>query len=194
MDFLKKHYEKVLLGVVLLGLAVAVGFLPFKITRDKQEDEDKRNQLIHPNVKPLTNLDLRLPEGVLKRLTIPVALDLAAPHKLFSPMPWQKAPDGRPIKLTENNLGPNALKVTKQTPLYLLITLDEVTVTDSGTRYKIGVVKQASPKAADWSKRQYYCRLGDTNETFRLRDARAPTDNPTNATVIVELRDPDKPT
>ena len=48
MDFLKKHYEKVLLGVVLLGLAVAVAFLPFKIASDKQALEDKRNQLIHP--------------------------------------------------------------------------------------------------------------------------------------------------
>ena len=58
MDFLKKHYEKVLLGVVLLGLAVAVAFLPFKIASEKQTLEDMRNQLIHPKVKPLTNLDL----------------------------------------------------------------------------------------------------------------------------------------
>jgi hypothetical protein len=194
MDFLKKHYEKVLLGAVLLGLAVAVGFLPFKITSDKEELEKKRDQLIHPNVKPLANQDLAQPESMLQRLTIPVALDFSAPHKLFNPMPWQKAQDGRLIKVNETNVGPNALKVTKQTPLYLIITLDEVTVTDSGSRYKIGVVKQASPKPAEWTKRQYYCRLGDTNETFRLRDVRAPADNPTNATVILELRDPDKPT
>ena len=43
MDFLKKHYEKVLLGVVLLGLAVAVAFLPFKIASEKQKLEDMRN-------------------------------------------------------------------------------------------------------------------------------------------------------
>ena len=47
MDFLKKHYEKVLLGVVLLGLAVAVAFLPFKIASEKQKLEDMRNRLIH---------------------------------------------------------------------------------------------------------------------------------------------------
>jgi hypothetical protein len=29
MDFLKKHYEKIILGVVLIGLAVAVAVLPF---------------------------------------------------------------------------------------------------------------------------------------------------------------------
>ena len=101
MDFLKKHYEKVLLGAVLLGLAVAVGFLPFKITSDKEELEKKRDQLIHPNVKPLANQDLAQPESMLQRLTIPVALDFSAPHKLFNPMPWQKAQDGRLIKVNE---------------------------------------------------------------------------------------------
>jgi len=35
MDFIKKHYEKILLGVVLLGLAVAVVALPFYITSQR---------------------------------------------------------------------------------------------------------------------------------------------------------------
>src|ERR1039458_1853851 len=79
MDFLKKHYEKVLLGVVLLGLAVAVAFLPFKIASEKQKLEDMRNQLIHPKVKELTNLDLSLPDAVLKRMAAPALVDFSAP-------------------------------------------------------------------------------------------------------------------
>ena len=35
MDFLKKHYEKILLGVVLLGLVGAMVFLPFLILHDR---------------------------------------------------------------------------------------------------------------------------------------------------------------
>ena len=35
MDFIKKHYEKVLLGVVLVGLIGALGYLPFKISDEK---------------------------------------------------------------------------------------------------------------------------------------------------------------
>jgi hypothetical protein len=34
MDFLKKHYEKILLGVILLGLVAAAVLLPFMIMRD----------------------------------------------------------------------------------------------------------------------------------------------------------------
>jgi hypothetical protein len=188
MDFLKKHYEKVLLGVVLLGLAVAAAFLPFKIASEKQKLEDMRNQLIHPKVKPLTNLDLTLPDSVLKRVAVPALVDFSTPHKLFNPMPWQKAADGHLIKVDATNVGPNAVTIAKMVPLYLKLTLDEVTVMDSGARCKIGVDNEAAPSLKD-RKKQKYCKLGDKNETFALRDIKAAPDNPTNLTVVLELND-----
>src|ERR1035441_1355027 len=131
MDFLKKHYEKVLLGVVLLGLAVAVAFLPFKIASDKQDLENKRNQLIHPKVNELTNLNLTAEEAILKRMVVPAKVDFSPPNKLFNPMPWQKAADGHLIKVDATNVGPNAVTVTKMTPLYIELTLDSVTALDT---------------------------------------------------------------
>jgi len=188
MDFLKKHYEKVLLGVVLLGLAVAVAFLPFKIASEKQKLEDMRNQLIHPKVKELTNLNLTLPDTVLKRMAAPARVDFSAPNKLFNPMPWQKAVDGRLIKVDATNVGPNAVTITKMTPLYLKLTLNEVTVTDSGARCKIGVENETALNLRD-RKKEKYCKLGDKNEAFALRDIKAPPDNPTNVTAVLELND-----
>jgi len=91
-----------------------------------------RNQLIHPKVKPLTNLDLSLPDNVLKLMAAPAKVDFSAPNKLFNPMPWQKAADGHLIKVDDTNIGPNAVTITKMVPLYLKLTLDEVTTTDSG--------------------------------------------------------------
>src|SRR5258705_304317 len=70
MDLLKKHYEKILLGVVLLGLAVAVGFLPIKITSEKQKLTDLSNARRSPKVAPLTNLDLTMPEKELKGMAV----------------------------------------------------------------------------------------------------------------------------
>ena len=188
MDFLKKHYEKVLLGVVLLGLAVAVAFLPFKIASEKQTLEDMRNHLIHPKVKPLTNLDLTLPDTVLKRAAAPAMVDFSAPNKLFNPMPWQKAADGRLIKVDATNIGPNAVTITKMVPLYLKLTLNDVTTMESGARCKIGIENEAAPNLRD-RKKQKYCKLGDKNETFTLRDIKIAPDNPTNATVVLELND-----
>jgi hypothetical protein len=189
MDFLKKHYEKVLLGVVLLGLAVAVVFLLLKIPSEKQKLEDMRNTLLQPKVKPLTNLNLTLPDGMLKRMAIPAMIDFSAPNKLFNPMLWQKAVDGRIIRADTTNIGPNAVTITKLTPLYLKLTLDSVTALETGARYVIGIEKEAAPNPRDRNKTQKYCSLNTKNETFTLRDIKVAPDDPTNATVILELND-----
>jgi hypothetical protein len=188
MDFLKKNYEKVLLGVVLLGLAVAVAFLPFKITSEKQTLEDMRNRLIHPKVKPLTNLDLSLPDAMLKRVAVPAVVDFSAPNKLFNPMLWQKAADGHLIKVDATNIGPNAITITKMAPLYLTLRLNDVSVLDTGTGCKIGIENEAATNLKD-RKKEKYCKLGDKNETFALREIKAAPDNATNITVVLELND-----
>ena len=189
MDFLKKNYEKVLLGVVLLGLAVAVAFLPFKIASEKQKLADLRNQLIHPNVKPLTNLDLAGPESLLQKMAAPAVVDFSVPNKLFNPMPWRKAADGALIKVNATNIGPNALLITNRKELCLVITLDDVTVTEAGGRYRVGVKKEASSNPKEWAKTQKYCKLGDKNDTFAVREAKAAPDNPANVTLTLELND-----
>jgi hypothetical protein len=189
MDFLKKNYEKVLLGVVLLGLAVAVAFLPYKITSEKQRLEDMRSQLLPHKVKPLTNLDLTLPDAVLKRAAAPVTIDFSAPNKLFNPMPWQKAADGRLIKADATNIGPNAVTITKMVPLYLKLTLDSVTLLDSGPRYVIGIEKEAALNPRERNKTQKYCSLNTKNDTFTLREVKTPPDDPTNVSVVLELND-----
>jgi hypothetical protein len=189
MDFLKKHYEKVLLGVVLLGLAVAVVFLLLKIPSEKQKLEDMRSQLLQPKVKPLPNLDLALPDDMLKRMATPAKIDFSAPHKLFNPMPWQKAVDGRLLRADTTNVGPNAVTITKLTPLYLKLTLDSITVLDTSTRYVIGIEKEAAPNPRERNKTQKYCSLNTKNETFTLRAVKAAPDDPTNVTVVLELND-----
>jgi hypothetical protein len=189
MDFLKKHYEKVLLGVVLLGLAVAVVFLLLKIPSEKQKLEDMRSQLLQPKVKPLPNLDLALPDDMLKRMATPAMIDFSAPHKLFNPMPWQKTVDGRLLRAATNNVGPNAVTITKLTPLYLKLTLDSITVLDTSTRYVIGIEKEAAPNPRERNKTQKYCSLNTKNETFTLRAVKAAPDDPTNVTVVLELND-----
>jgi hypothetical protein len=148
-----------------------------------------RNQLIHPKVKELTNLDLSLPDAVLKRMAAPALVDFSAPNKLFNPMPWQKAADGHLIKVDATNVGPNAVTITKMTPLYLKLSLDSVTLLEAGPRYVIGIEKEAAPNLRDRPKTQKYCSLNTKNETFTLRDVKTPADNPTNVTVVLELND-----
>ena len=189
MDFLKKHYEKVLVGVVLLGLAVAVAFLPYKIATEKQKLEDMRNTLINKKPKPLPPLELSQPDTVLKRTAVPAMVDLSSPNKLFNPMPWQKAADGHLIKVDATNIGPNAVTITKMVPLYLKLTLDAVTVLETGPRYVIGIEKEAAPNLRDRNKTQKYCQLDTKNDTFTLREVKASPGDATNVSVVLELND-----
>jgi hypothetical protein len=187
MDFIKKNYEKVLLGLVLAGLVLAVASLPFLVSSEKQRLEDARNQLINRPVRPMEPTDLGRAELLVRRLGTPVTLDFSTTNKLFNPVPWQRAVDGRMIKAEEGNIGPRAVAITRITPLYLTITLDNISIADSGARYVIGVEREAASRADQRRKRQYYTSVGEKKEGFILRSVKGPADNPTE--LVLELTD-----
>src|SRR5229473_2743537 len=187
MDFVKKHYEKIILGIVLVGLAVAVAFIPFKVSNEKKDLDEKRINLIPRSVKPLTNLDLSLPETALKRVAAPAAVDFSAPHRLFNPLPWQKSASGQLIKYDDSHIGPKAVVITRVAPLYLMISLDKVNISDAGPRYVIGIQKEAATAAAQRVKKETYCKPNDKNDVFMLRKVDGPPENPTKLTL--ELND-----
>lgn len=186
MDALKKHYEKLILGVVLVGLAIAVGALPFKVGSDKQALRDKRDSILNPRVKELTNLDLTLPENALKRASSTASVDFAAPNKLFNPMPWQKAPDERLIPV--DKVGPAAATVTNVTPLYLRITLDGVSTSEGAApRYRIGVQREAAANPRDRAKKQSFAGLNSKTDLFTVVEAKGNPEDP--AELILEMND-----
>jgi hypothetical protein len=191
MDFLKKHYEKLILGLVLLGLAVAVAFLPFKISSERQELTDLTGQIIKKPVKPLTNLDLTIQENVLKRMAVPALVDFSSSNKLFNPIPWMQTKDTPPRLFPSNKAGPSLTVVTNITPLYLKLSLEGANLSaDSNSAvYVIGIVKEASPKLADRTKKTTYCRLNEKKdkEGIIVTKANGPLDNPTS--VVLELLD-----
>ena len=102
-------------------------------------------------------------------------------------MPWQKAADGQLIPLDDTHIGPQAVAITELSPLYLNITLDSVSVLDSGTKYVIGMQREAAPQQKDRSKKQTYSSVGAKNDTFTLREVQGPADSPTN--IVLELKD-----
>jgi hypothetical protein len=188
MDFIKKHYEKVLLGVVLIGLAVAVVFLMIKIPSEQKELEDKRTSLLPARVTPLSNLDLTISEVALKRVATPAIVDFGPPNKLFNPMKWQRAVNQQLIRVDTGSVGPQAVQITKLTPLYLILNLSSVSTNDAGVaRYRVTVEKQAAGNVRDRGRTEKYGGIGDKNETFKFEAANGPVDNPVN--LILNLND-----
>jgi hypothetical protein len=187
MDFLKKHYEKILLGLVLIGLAGALVAMMFTVSSERQKLEEMSQSLTNPKVAPLSNLDLTLPEATLKQITTPAMIDFSGPHRLFNPLAWQKTAEGRLIP--QEKVGPRALVVSNITPLYLRITLDNVTMSDTNARYTIGVQKEAAPKPQDRGKKETYGGLNYKNDTFVIVDAKGKPDDLATVKVTLELAD-----
>jgi hypothetical protein len=187
MDFLKKHYEKILLGVVLVGLAAAVVAMLFVISAEQQRLAEISNSVLHPNVKPLTNLDITIAEQALKRAAAPSSVDFGPPNRLFNPLAWQKASDGRLIP--REKVGPGLLIVSNIQPLYLILTLDKINTSPVSTNYIIGIERQAAPTVGQRSKTQKLCGMDPPtkNEIFTMVAVNGRPDDPTG--IVVQLKD-----
>jgi hypothetical protein len=188
MDFLKKHYEKVLLGVVLLGLAAGAVFLILMIPSERAALRAKSDEIINRPAKPLPALDLSKSSALIERLAAVACLDLASTNKVFNPMQWLRKADGTLIKVSlGNEIGPDAVVVTKITPLYTTITFEAVLPSDSGVRYDLTVEKEAASKAAQRTRKHLPAALNSKTDTFVIREVKGPADNPTE--LVIELTD-----
>jgi len=192
MDFVKKHYEKILLGLVLLGLVGALVFLPFLIASDQQKLKDMSYGFVHPKATPLPGLDLARETNVLARLQSVYKLDFSTTNKLFNPVQWQRTADGRPIKIASGNeVGLAA--VTKITPLYLILTLDSMETNEFGARYVISMERQAAALPAQRGKKQHYAsvgeKVGEKNDAFIIREVSGSPADPGTLKLMVQLMD-----
>jgi hypothetical protein len=119
MEFLKKHYEKMVLCVVLLGLATAV--LLMKSAREEVAMTVKTPPAGPPPVlAPPTPLDLTNGQQALAQITNPPSVVWSGAHNLFNPVTWKRKSNGDLLKIIKT--GPDALIVTNITPLYMVIT------------------------------------------------------------------------
>ena len=189
MDLLKKHYEKIVLGGVLLILAVSAALLPVMISSERDDLRAKADSIINLPPKALPPLNFSTQEVTLRQLEAGFRLDLTTSNKVFNPVLWQKMPDKRIYKIqTGEEVGPRALVVTKPTPLFFTVTFDSASTNDTGVvRYAVGVEREASPDAAKRKKKQYFVNVGNKNDTFQLREVRGLADGGTE--LILDLTD-----
>jgi hypothetical protein len=183
MSFIKKHYEKVLLGAVLFGLFAVLLYLPFRIGQDRQNMRDIINSIVRTKGKPLSPLDMSALNDSLNRVQLPFDLQATfeKTNRLFNPMQWQKTPDGHwfPIR-SGNEVGPGAVKVTKIVPLYFILRLENVEPANSFSpaRYVLSVEQQDAPIAPERRPRKHYLSAGEHDAALSLVSITGAADNP----------------
>jgi hypothetical protein len=137
MEFLRKHYEKILLCVVLLGLAAATVWMKAAI------DEAQRRTTAPPEGPTpapsprrrtgapvaaaaraaATNLiDLSEDVQAMAQMTNPPMAVLSGAHNLFNPVTWKRKSNGDLFKVLK--AGPDALIVSNIIPLYTIVNYD----------------------------------------------------------------------
>ena len=187
MELLKKHYEKILLGFVLVGLTVGAASLPLMISSEREADEAKTRELIKTSPRELEKINLKPAEELIARANVSSTLDLASSNRAFNSMPWQKLQDGQLRKVIPGNTGPEAISITKLTPLHTKVSLDTISTSDSGSRYLIGVEREAAPVAANRRKKQTSASVNQKTDSFVIREVRGDPANPSE--LIMELTD-----
>lgn len=181
MDFLKKHYEKILLSVVLLGLAVAAGYLPFEVANVREKLAAVTSAVDDPKVAPIPDLNLSTNEAVLARLKGPIVFGFGTgKHGLFNPSgTWMKGkgPGGFP-PIPPPPSGLEGLVVTNITPLLLRIEFQGISQSGTSTRYRFYVQNQAASISSLQRGRIVILSTNDKPDVILLKDVIGPKDNP----------------
>ena len=177
---LKRHYEKVLLALALLGFIGAVIYLNEMKSKENDRIELYNKDIGRRKPKPVPSVDLSVLSTALSHATNPDTLNFSPPHNLFNPVKWQRKPDGTMIKAeTGTELGIRAVQITKITPLHLLITLDG----QGGAGVKMTLTSETNRNLAV-ARYPGYVSTNNTTErrhnskVFTLRDLRVAADGP----------------
>jgi hypothetical protein len=181
MSFIKKNYEKVLLGAVLLGLVGSLLAMPVIIQHDKDALIAIKSSIVNTQPKPLPALNMASENDALARVQAPYSLEWEATNRLFNPVQWQKRQDGGWLKIAiGNEVGPEAVKVTGIKTLYFILRLDRFEAANQFTaaRYVISIEEQNAAQAFQRHPRQHYLSVGDKDEALSLVSVTGPASDP----------------
>ncbi len=193
MQFIKNHYEKILLSAVLLGLVGVLVAMWFVIEADRVKMENLRNTYFPKAPTPLPDLDLKAQNEAMSRLATPPVLDWSTTNRLFNPVQWQVEGNGKPKKIDNDTMfGPGAVVVTKIEPLYFTITLESASTNELGGLYTFTEEDQSAPLTWQQRLRRHYAATGETvqdktvpgkDESFKLVSITGPPENPDELTL-----------
>jgi|SRR6185369_7015819 hypothetical protein len=187
----KTHYEKVLLGVVLLALFCAVGWLFLKLNDEQTKLKALQEIRAQRKGKEAKPLDLARHEAALQLALNPPPLDFSRPHNVLNPVKWQQRSDGSLLKIqTGKEQGVDALVVTNIVPLLYMLTYERA----AASGYYVGEINEAHMNPQKRNKAQAFLTLNSPSpgRNFVLKEVRGAPDDPSE--LILELTDLGKQT
>lgn len=187
MPFLKKHYEKIILSIVLLGLVVAAAGLPFMVSRERQQIEEMVSGVVKSRPKPWRITNLSTNQQAVNHMLGPVKLQLSGGHNLFNPVRWIRTPGGSVVKLDSGGkVGPEAVKLLATHPLSLTVSFEPAGKSGDVLRYAIAITRETGGGAA--SPKRGSAPVLQKSQYFRITKVEGPAEDPTALHVQLDAK------
>lgn len=161
MEFVKNHYEKLILGVMLLLMAVGAVLLVFEVGSVQEELQKFKEMTTGGSDKPPAQEDLTGLIKAINQVTNPPKVDFTTVHKVFNPDPWYVDTNGNLIAGT--NVGVQKLLVQSITPQYLKLWFEAIAGTPGRESVKINAIREFARTPAEQSRKQLNLSLTTTN-------------------------------
>ncbi len=195
MDFLKKHYEKLILGFVLLSVAGVALYLVLTVGQVRGDLDKALEQFAGAKPKELQPANLSTNESALIKVTHPRAVLLGAlDHFTFNPVPWARGANGRWDRTKPRpDTGAAGLSYARTQELLLEIAFAQVAGTPEAPRYQFMIRKDFEKKSADRRSSVESVAVGGGNkdQLFKLLEIRGPKEDPSEFSCeIVATREP----
>jgi hypothetical protein len=177
MEFLKKNYEKVILSVVLLGLAIAAGLLLTRVADENRRVDEIRQLNLTATPQELESMETSTNLALLNRMQRSNRVVLTGTNNLFNPVLWQRrGPDDRPLKIeTGAEVGPRALEILETKPLYFRVSFVGRSDQGGNTQYSFRIQREGASRPSDRRAATLsFIRVGSDNAGLRLRELRPP--------------------
>ena len=177
------HYEKIILCLVLVGLAGAVVYLSGASTKEEEKIADFLRDIGRRKENPVKPSDMAHFSAVMQLAQTPPQLEYGGTHNLFNPVRWQRnLKDGTMIKSPKGSeiehIFPAAIR-----PLNFTIAFDRV----AGPGYWITITNEVAPTLPQRRISQYFTSGSTNTKVIILREVKGPPEDP--AEWVLELKE-----
>jgi hypothetical protein len=181
------HYEKIILSLMLVLLAVAVWILFQETQHEAQKLQEFKTRLVKGKTHPVKTMDLSTNAALRQMAQKPRWMSWVGTNNLFNPVKWQQSAGGALIKVQSGKeVGPEALVITGIRPLHFIVRCENPTsngcylsftneMVSPGRRPKQQVF--ISPSSLDKTNR-FYDFAALTNRLFVPRQMKGAPDDP----------------
>lgn len=185
MDFLKNHYEKVILGAVLLGVIIFAALLPGKISATQEELKVGIKMPEVGPAKPAKPLGTTAFDAAMQVNSAPPPIKFSGEHNLFNPVRWRRiqGPTAPPEPDVQGDLDLQYFTLTATRPLSFAVWFDSVRGTGTSMRYQFMILNEVVNRRP--TTRTLEPAPGKKNEHFTITEIRGPVEDPTE--IVIEL-------